>query len=98
MLIRGKDQDEGEDIEDVPVRVLSDFCIFHPKSHQIQSLRLFNDETQDHNLIAAKWVQPVYTNEEDARQEDEDPENTMVQRLCTSKIFRYTVDYERIDE
>lgn len=97
----------GEDPEDVdpeengqekkPIRVLSDFALFDPKRNlQLMSLEALDDNPRGH-YEAAGYVTPVFVNEEDAGQEDEDEEDVM-QRLRTSRVLRYSFDCTVADE
>ena len=100
----GEDPDDYVDEEAKPVRILSDFAIFDPRhgrAFELISLELLHDTAKtDHHFEAAGNVSPVYLNEEDAGQEDGvmDGEKPDLQRLRTSAIFRYFIDYQVADE
>ncbi|KZT70140.1 S-adenosyl-L-methionine-dependent methyltransferase [Daedalea quercina L-15889] len=93
-VIFGEDPDDARD-GGLPVRVLSDFSIFDPKA-DYQLLSLDEENTHRHELEAGGFVSPVYANEEDEGQED-DVEGSL-QRLRTTRIERYSLDYETRDD
>ncbi|KAI9070389.1 S-adenosyl-L-methionine-dependent methyltransferase [Trametes sanguinea] len=87
-----------------PIRALTDFSVFDPsRQFELISLGLLDEESaQARQFEAAGAVAPVFLNEEDAGQEDdldsEDGAGTKLQRLRTSAIFRYTLDYTKPDD
>ncbi|KAH9935023.1 uncharacterized protein B0H18DRAFT_1082741 [Fomitopsis serialis] len=93
-VIPGEDPD-AVDEDGIPVRVLSEFCIFDPKDgYHLYSL---DDENfNKHQLQAAGVVSPVYVNEEDEGQED--GVDGSVQRFRTTDIEQYSLNYESRDE
>ncbi|CCM04603.1 uncharacterized protein FIBRA_06785 [Fibroporia radiculosa] len=97
MIIRGETSDNRAlDSEDVPVRMLSDFCIFDSRDYQLLSLNLLDDEGSTHKLAAAGCVEPVFADEEDAGQEDDLQVPSL--RLRTTEIFRFAIDYAKMDD
>ena len=64
---------------------------------------LDTDQSGRHHFEAAGAVAPIFLNEEDEGQEDvldgeDDSDISKLQRLRTSAIFRYTIDYTKSDE
>ena len=55
------------------------------------------ERNSDGAYEAAGFVAPMFANEEDAGQEDEDDEAVM-QRLRTSRVLRYILNYTVGDE
>ncbi|KAI8998552.1 S-adenosyl-L-methionine-dependent methyltransferase [Trametes punicea] len=92
------------DANSKPVRALSDFSVFDPLGEfELISLKLLDEESaQPRQFEAAGVVAPVFLNEEDEGQEDglddEEVAQWKPQRLRTSAIFRYTVDYTKRDD
>ncbi|GBE88031.1 hypothetical protein SCP_1202590 [Sparassis crispa] len=102
-VVLGEDtDDEYEGTESKPIRVLSDFCIFDPKHGlQVVSLDLLDAGDYVGHFEAAGFVSPLFLNEEDAGQEDgidDDEPASSLQRLRTSAVFRYTIDYAKVDD
>ena len=93
-VILGEEPDDAGQ-RDLPVRVLTDFCIFDRKD-DFQFCSLNDENLRMHVLEAAGFVSPVYANEEDEGQEDDVEED--LQRLRTSTIQQYSLDYESRDE
>ncbi|KZT09519.1 S-adenosyl-L-methionine-dependent methyltransferase [Laetiporus sulphureus 93-53] len=94
-VILGEDPDDADEESDqVPIRILSDFCVFDRNDdYGIRSM----DDVQTRRLEAAGYVAPLVMEEEDAGQED-DIEDEDPQRIHTTTIQRYTFDYESIEE
>ena len=80
---------------DLPVRVLTDFSIFDRKD-SFRFCSLTDNYLRNHTLEAAGFVSPVYANDEDEGQEDDVEEE--LQRLRTSAIQQYSLDYESREE
>ncbi|TBU32705.1 S-adenosyl-L-methionine-dependent methyltransferase [Dichomitus squalens] len=103
-IVQGEDADDYLDEEAKPVRILSDFAIFDPRhgrGFELVSLELLHVTAgTDHHFEAAGNVSPVYLNEEDAGQEDivDNSKKADLQRLRTSAIFRYFIDYQAVDD
>ena len=95
VLILGEEPDHGAERRDLPVRVLTDFSIFGPKDG-FRFCSLNDDNLRGHTLEAAGFVSPVYANDEDEGQEDDVEDD--LQRLRTSAIHQYSIDYESRDE
>ena len=106
-LIFGEDpleRDQGT-ADSKPIRALSDFSVFDP-SHEFEMISLAlldTDQSGRHHFEAAGAVAPIFLNEEDEGQEDvldgdDDSDISKLQRLRTSAIFRYTIDYTKSDE
>lgn len=88
----------GEDLEDddgsKPVRVLTDFVIFDIKhDNEIVSLDALDDRTIERQLEAVGYVAPAYINEEDAGQDDDVSDDAEKQRLRTSVIWNFEIEY-----
>ncbi|KAI0368858.1 S-adenosyl-L-methionine-dependent methyltransferase [Pilatotrama ljubarskyi] len=104
MVIFGEDPlDHDESSMEKPMRLLADFAIFDPRGFELVSLDLLdNSDTQGHQFEAAGFVAPVFLNKEDEGQEDElddeDDRRRQLQRLRTSAIFSYTIDYTKADD
>lgn len=103
-VVQGEDPEDYRDGEGKPVRQLSAFVVFDPstsRGFELIPLDSLHDPANTHRQFeAAGCVSPVYLNEEDAGQEDgvEDDEKLGPQRIRTSAIFRYVIDYETMDE
>ena len=87
----------GEDPEDYdtskPVRLLTDFIIFDPgHDNELVSLNELLDANTDRQFEAVGNVLPVFVNDEDAGLDD-DVESGSVQRIRTTSIFSFTMDY-----
>ncbi|PCH37981.1 S-adenosyl-L-methionine-dependent methyltransferase [Wolfiporia cocos MD-104 SS10] len=95
LRIPGEDfDDNGADGHDVPVRILSKFCVFESGNEKVVPL---SDDNINISLEAAGAVAPYFANEEDAGQED-DIEDSQPLRLRTTAILRYTIDYTKADD
>ncbi|KAI0640019.1 S-adenosyl-L-methionine-dependent methyltransferase [Trametes polyzona] len=90
-----------------PVRALSDFAVFDPtRSYELIPLDALDSSTaKQRHFEAAGEVMPVFLNEEDEGQEDdlEDEDGDAarghgVQRIRTSAIFRWMLDYTKMDD
>ncbi|KAI0354603.1 S-adenosyl-L-methionine-dependent methyltransferase [Trametes cingulata] len=94
------ERDEGAS-DEKPVRLLADFTIFDPRGYELVSLGLLDSDTHSYHFEAAGFVAPVFLNKEDEGQEDgvdtEDDHKRHLQRLQTSAIFAYTIDYTKTD-
>ncbi|THH22378.1 hypothetical protein EUX98_g8210 [Antrodiella citrinella] len=89
--------DPDDENQNKPIRYLSGFALFDPKrALEMVSLDALN-EAGDHNYEAAGYVAPMFVNEEDAGQEDEDEEEVM-QRLRTSRVLSFWFDYTIADD
>ncbi|KAH9901025.1 S-adenosyl-L-methionine-dependent methyltransferase [Cubamyces lactineus] len=106
-LIFGEDPLERDQsaVGSKPIRALSDFSVFDPSREfeMIPLALLDTDQSGKHHFEAAGAVAPVFLNEEDEGQEDvldgeDDSDISMLQRLRTSAIFRYTIDYMKSDD
>ncbi|KAI0324519.1 S-adenosyl-L-methionine-dependent methyltransferase [Cubamyces sp. BRFM 1775] len=106
-LIFGEDPLERDEsaADSKPIRALSDFTVFDPsREFEMISLALLDtDQSGKHHFEAAGAVAPVFLNEEDEGQEDvldgvDDSDISNLQRLRTSAIFRYTIDYAKSDD
>ncbi|CAL1693859.1 unnamed protein product [Somion occarium] len=98
LIIIGEDTEAvPEESNNKPIRLLSDFVIYDPKhGNELISLLDLENGDVDREFQAAGLVAPVFVNEEDAGQEDD--EDVPVQRLRTSAIFRFSLDYTQFDE
>lgn len=102
-VIFGEDLDESARCTgDIPIRILTDFVVFDP-SVRLEYITLDSIETgRCSQAEAAGFVAPEFVNEEDAGQEDElDDEldlSLSLQHFRTSAVFRYYIDYEKMDE
>lgn len=94
-VIMGEDLDDLVD-DDKPVRALTHFAIFDPRTRELISLdELYAGETH-RQFEAFGTVTPVFANEEDAGQDDDyesGKRDRFVQRLRTSTIFDFMIDY-----
>jgi DNA (cytosine-5)-methyltransferase 1 len=91
-VILGEDRDEDEGSR--PVRLLTDFLIFEPgNDNELVSLDELLNATSSRQFEAVGDVAPVYANEEDAGLDD-DMEDVPRQRLRTTAIFSFTMDYK----
>ncbi|KAI0747841.1 S-adenosyl-L-methionine-dependent methyltransferase [Daedaleopsis nitida] len=105
MLIWGEDSDQQLDASaegsvDKPVRILVDFVIFdHQRDYEHAPLSLLDEDgNRPRQLQAAGLVAPTFVNEEDAAQEDGDDDDPQLQRLRTTYILRYCIEYDKYDE
>ncbi|KAI0778984.1 S-adenosyl-L-methionine-dependent methyltransferase [Trametes elegans] len=99
-IVYGEDPHERLDIRrdgDKPIRALNNFSVFDPRGFEMIPLGLLDENTTSgHHFEAAGVVSPVFTNEEDESQEDgldSEDSGKQLQRLRTSAIFRYHIDY-----
>ncbi|EKM61513.1 uncharacterized protein PHACADRAFT_204683 [Phanerochaete carnosa HHB-10118-sp] len=78
-----------------PTRILTDFVIFDPgHDDELVSLEDLFDHTIDRSFEATGNVAPEFINEEDAGLDDDGFEDDLAkQRLRTSAIFSFTLDY-----
>ncbi|KAH8099860.1 S-adenosyl-L-methionine-dependent methyltransferase [Cristinia sonorae] len=81
-----------------PLRYLSDFAFFDARKElEMVSLDVLDGADGTERYEAAGYVAPVFLNEEDAGQEDEEEEGAM-QRLRTSRAVLYSLNYASEDE
>ncbi|KAG6901728.1 hypothetical protein C0995_008696 [Termitomyces sp. Mi166 len=96
------DEDEKDDPNAKPVRVLSDFAIYDP-NHGCEMVLLSSieeDDGVDRQFEAEGIVLPYYQNDEDEGQEDdenEDGSNREPKLVKLGAILRYTFDYTETD-
>lgn len=96
-IVIGEDTSPDEDSDQKPIRILSEFTLYDPKhGNELISLLELENEQSAREFRAAGTVAPVFVNEEDAGQEDDEDQPT--QRLRTTEVFRYSLDLTRIDE
>ena len=89
----------GDNPESKPIRFLTEFVLYDPKrGNELISLSKFEVKNLNNrrHFKAAGIVSPVFMNEEDAGQEDD--EEQPVQRLRTMEVNRYYLDFTKIDE
>ncbi|KAH9849210.1 S-adenosyl-L-methionine-dependent methyltransferase [Lenzites betulinus] len=103
-IVFGEDPAEQSDAAK-PVRALSDFVVFDPARgfEHIPIDLLDAPAASKHSFEAAGNVMPLFLNEEDEGQEDgligEDGANEpQGQRIRTSAIFRWCLDYQKADD
>ncbi|TCD63769.1 hypothetical protein EIP91_004952 [Steccherinum ochraceum] len=101
----------GEDPEDVkpddaldaqerkPIRYLSDFAFFDTRRNlEMAPLTVLDGvASAAGHYEAVGYVAPMFVNEEDAGQEDEDEEDVM-QRLRTSQVLNYSLNFTVSDD
>lgn len=99
VIVGEADEDRGNDSK--PMRSLTEFTIFDPnRGLELISLNMLEDHGDRWHFEAAGYVAPVIVNEEDAGQED-DIENDVDdsrQRLRTTDVFKYEIDYTQPNE
>ncbi|THH08718.1 hypothetical protein EW146_g8903 [Bondarzewia mesenterica] len=93
------DDDDGDGDREIPIRLLSDFCIFDTtRDNAMVSLLGELDDLSGRNCQAAGIVMPYFLNEEDAGQEEDDDEDDVPLRLRLSKVDGWTIDYAKADD
>lgn len=98
-VVFGEDPEEIDSVEDggkgKPVRILTDFVIFDPAhDDELVSLEDLFDTTISRQFEAIGNVAPEFNNEEDAGLDDDgSADATNKQRLRTTAIFGFTLDY-----
>jgi hypothetical protein len=104
LIIAGEDLDDvgsdsgADQVQEKPVRVLTDFSIFDPKHrNEMMSLSAIEQEDSlDRQFEGAGLVAPYLINEEDEGQED--GLDAELQYVRLGAILRYTLDYAEENE
>ncbi|EIW64172.1 S-adenosyl-L-methionine-dependent methyltransferase [Trametes versicolor FP-101664 SS1] len=106
-VVFGEDavEQSGASVEK-PIRALSDFVVFDPtRGFEHITLDVLDDNaTPGRHFEAAGHVRPIFLNEEDEGQEDglDDGDGgeqaRQVQRIRTSAVFRWYLDYTKVDD
>ncbi|RDX51125.1 S-adenosyl-L-methionine-dependent methyltransferase [Lentinus brumalis] len=99
-IVFGEDPLERHDLTDKPVRILHDYVVFDPlNDFEFIPLDFLDDASQKgRGFEAAGFVAPLFLDDDDDAESDEEDSVQDLPRLRTSAIWQYSIDYTTADD